>query len=357
MYLFILRCPVLRLALAFMLVATSVASADAAVAPAPVPAAFTCGSVSEIPTVECQALVDFFTDTLGGIWTRNDGWLQTDTPCGWYGVRCAAGHVSAISLRENGVNNGGVSALGGLLYLTRLDLSLNGISRDDIWHMLPVSLQELYLPGTNVYGSIPTEVARFANLRVLILAGSRLSGKIPPALGQLGNLKELDLAFNYLSGPIPSELGNLTHLRALYLNDNRLDGPIPLTLANLTALEHLMLQDNRLTGPIPPGFGGLIRLQRLWLRENQLSGTVPYELANLKALQQLLLGDNPLTGPLPRNLIGLPLNYLDFGDTGVCEPDDPAFDAWVAGIPQVMRTGKKCTFGHRQYLPLLRFLG
>ena len=65
---------------------------------------FSCSNVSEIPTVECEALVALFNNTDGPNWTNNAGWLETDTPCSWHGVFCGAGHVTQLNLEVRGLS-------------------------------------------------------------------------------------------------------------------------------------------------------------------------------------------------------------------------------------------------------------
>lgn len=48
----------------------------------------TCADVTEIPQAECEALVQLYNSTDGPNWTNNTDWLQTNTPCNWYGVAC-----------------------------------------------------------------------------------------------------------------------------------------------------------------------------------------------------------------------------------------------------------------------------
>ena len=213
-----------------------------------------CDGVSEIPRPECEALVSLYNSTNGPGWAHRDGWLATNTPCSWYGVKCEARHVQ------------------------ELDLSAN-----------------------------------------------RLSGAIPPSLGNLANLQTLGLAYNQLSGAIPHELGNLANLRELCLGGNRLSDAIPPELGNLANLQVLCLGGNRLSGAIPP------------------------ELGNLAELQGLFLNDNPLSGALPRSLMNLNLISFYFNNTHLCEPPDATFQAWLAGIYDLRRTGVVCSYA---YLPL-----
>lgn len=82
------------------------------------------------------------------------------------------------------------------------------------------------------------------------------------------------------------------------------------------------------------------------LADNQLSGSIPPELGNLANLQSLYLSYNQLRGALPRSLMTLfPVTFY-FHYTSVCEPPDPAFQAWLASIPALQRTGALCKLTH-----------
>lgn len=54
---------------------------------------------------ECKALVNFGAALSYASWTKSTGWLSSKTYCSWHGVSCdSRGHVTAISLQENGLN-------------------------------------------------------------------------------------------------------------------------------------------------------------------------------------------------------------------------------------------------------------
>ena len=50
----------------------------ASAAPAAQSPTFDCGTVSEIPQTECQALVSLYDSTSGLSWTNNTGWLTDE---------------------------------------------------------------------------------------------------------------------------------------------------------------------------------------------------------------------------------------------------------------------------------------
>jgi hypothetical protein len=53
-----------------------------------------CDAVTDIPRVECEALVDFYYSTNGNEWTNGAGgavsqpWLTGNQACNWYGLYC-----------------------------------------------------------------------------------------------------------------------------------------------------------------------------------------------------------------------------------------------------------------------------
>ncbi|MEN8217501.1 MAG: S8 family serine peptidase, partial [Pseudomonadota bacterium] len=114
---------------------------------------FNCNEITEIPKMECEALVALYKNTDGSNWMDNSGWLKKTTQiCKWKGVKCRSGHVSSLELASN-----------------RLD------------------------------GSIPAELTNLSELKKLFLNDNRLCGKIPVELKNLSNISKLKLDNNHLS--------------------------------------------------------------------------------------------------------------------------------------------------------------
>jgi hypothetical protein len=237
-----------------------------------------CDMVTQIPKSECEALVALYNSTLGPYWTNRTGWLANYTPCSWYGVAC-------------------------------------------------------YYPLGDWAGHVA----------VLDLPSNNLTGNLPASLGNFSGLLGLDLNGNDIAGSIPSSIGNLSHLEQLGLWGNQLTGNIPASLTNLPNLWWVDLSYNQLTGIIPSTLGNLPLLHTLILDGNLLTGSVPDTLGDLPNLASLYVEKNPLmSGPLPQSLKNSSLVTFFFANTGLCEPPDAAFQSWLAGIPNLKRTGVLC---------------
>ncbi|MGB1250021.1 MAG: hypothetical protein ACPG8W_05265, partial [Candidatus Promineifilaceae bacterium] len=86
---------------------------------------FDCNNVTEIPQIECEALVAFYSSTGGDNWTDSTGWMQTNTPCSWYGVDCSEGRIVHISRLSNNLTGAIPAEIGDLSALKELILSGN----------------------------------------------------------------------------------------------------------------------------------------------------------------------------------------------------------------------------------------
>jgi Leucine-rich repeat (LRR) protein/pimeloyl-ACP methyl ester carboxylesterase len=308
------------------------------------PLDFSCNDVTEIPQLECEALVALYNSTNGANWTNYTDWLITNTPCNWFGVSCLNSHVYLLNLPGNQLSGAIPTQLGDF-----------------------PDLLGLYLAGNQLNGSIPTQLGNLSKLLDLNLANNQLSSSIPAQFGNLPSLTHLRLNNNQLSGSIPTQLGNRTGLVTLNLCCNQLSGNIPTQLGNLTSLVELTLSGNQLTGGIPPQLGNLTKLTTLGLCCNQLSNNVPAQLGNLTRLTFLSLDSNQLSGSLPSqlgNLVQLTELHLEnalfsgclpgtltnlnqlgtfwFHNTSLYEPNDSAFQTWLAGIPNLSRTNVPC---------------
>ena len=78
---------------------------------------------------ERNALIKFYESAKGQDWTYSTGWLDPyESVCSWHGVTCNSnGHVTKLSLMNNGLTGTLSKAIADLLYLEFLDLSDNDI--------------------------------------------------------------------------------------------------------------------------------------------------------------------------------------------------------------------------------------
>ncbi|HLO33506.1 MAG TPA: ABC transporter substrate-binding protein [Anaerolineales bacterium] len=277
---------ILRTAAILVLVLNSFSGSirPAAALPGSAPALQTidCATVTEIPQTECDALVALYSSTSGANWTNNAGWLQTDTPCSWYGIFCVGGHVNSITFDNNNLTGSIPPEMGGLSELQTFR----------VWH-------------DNLTGALPPELGDLSNLKFFWLDDNQISGAIPDALGDLTNLRVLALDQNHFSGSIPASLGSLVNLQYLNLATNDLTGSIPSTFGNLTSLNELWLFETQISGSIPPELGFLTSLTQLGLHNNALTGSLPSEIGNLINLQHLSVANNQLSGEIPASITDL----------------------------------------------------
>jgi hypothetical protein len=110
------------------------------------PEVISCADVTEIPQIECEALVALYNSTDGPNWYHHTKWLVTLTPSNWYGVTVGGGYVTSLELGWN-----------------------------------------------NLVGSIPSETGNLASLYWLDLDANQLFGSIPPEIWDLTSLGYLDL--------------------------------------------------------------------------------------------------------------------------------------------------------------------
>jgi hypothetical protein len=118
-----------------------------------------CAAVTEIPVVECEALIALYNSTDGANWNNNMGWNVTQTPCSWFGVTCQGGYVTGLSLGDN-----------------------------------------------NLKGAISKKLSKLKKLKMLLLNNNNLNGKIPKSLMKLNKLIELDLNDNCLNTKVSKKL-------------------------------------------------------------------------------------------------------------------------------------------------------
>ena len=293
-----------------------------------------CDTVGDMGLVnDCEALLDS-KDALGGSLNWADDTAMSD----WDGVTMSDDRVTAVNLREQGLDGTISGALGRLSELTSLNLrsnsdlsgeipgSLNYLSNltvlnlhsnshtGEIPDLSGTSLVELYLPGNDLTGEVPAWLNTMTDMTELWLWGNDLSGTMPD-LSDMASLDKLKLNGNTdLNGIDAANLpGGLrwliigqtdiganapdlsgTSLTTLWMNETGLSGVIP--VAGIpTSVTSLNLKDNSLSGTIPD-LSGLVNLQYLRLHRNDLSGDIPGTMGDLDSIERIWLYENDLTG-------------------------------------------------------------
>jgi len=322
--------------------------------------AYDCATATGLPQSECEALVALYAATGGDDWYNKPGWLQTTTPCTWYGVTCDAGHVTQVSLLSNNLNGALPPEIGDLTALTRLYLWGNAVSalppeisnltaltwldlESNILSTLPpeignlTALENLFL-DYNALSALPPEIGNLPAIRSLSLAGNVLT-TLPAEIGNLTTLTELYLGGNALTA-LPPEINHLTGLHALYLGHNALT-VLPREIGDLTTLTELCLNANRLI-TLPVEFSNLTALRYLYMADNAFT-VLPPEISDLTALTRLYLNDNALSGAIPQPLTDLTaLQRFTFYNTDWCVLETGPVSTWLATIRDVEGTGRIC---------------
>eukprot|EP00298_Acanthocystis_sp_HF-20_P013617 c20438_g1_i1.p1 GENE.c20438_g1_i1~~c20438_g1_i1.p1 ORF type:complete len:839 (-),score=350.68 c20438_g1_i1:58-2526(-) len=137
--------------------------------------------------LERVALVSLFNATNGMFWYRqqNSQWLSDLWICFWDGVECSgkAGdmHVTALSLKSNGLTGIIPAEISGLQHLVILDLSDNSL-----------------------VGEVPKELAQLSNLQTLKLRNNLFQGAISSDFAKLPSLQIFDIGNNFFNGTLPA---------------------------------------------------------------------------------------------------------------------------------------------------------
>ncbi|KAI8610055.1 hypothetical protein BC830DRAFT_1173027 [Chytriomyces sp. MP71] len=106
------------------------------------------------------------------------------------------------------------------------------------------------LPGHNLTGSLPMNIAQLHSLTTIDLSHNSLTGGIPDAWGLLSSIVYVKLDHNALSGELPASLAGWKNIQFLYLNDNNITGTYPDNL-DASTLVTLNLDDTLIGGILP----------------------------------------------------------------------------------------------------------
>jgi len=251
-------------------------------------------------------------------WTIEEGWLQDEDECDWYGVTCdpvddddATEGQNAVTALELNANN---------LQLLPADISMLG------------RMTVLSMSGNSISGLLPYTVQGMTALEVLDVSNNRMSDDLSNYdWSNLTNLKTLRIGGNNFTGQLHESLWTLTQLEELRANNNNLGSTVSDEVANMVNLAVFDISNNRrngqggYTGSLPLVFLRLPNLEVLSLGGNGFSGQVPPEYATFANVKELELQANVLTGAVPADLASLPLTALRLGGNSFDQGPIPDF--------------------------------
>jgi Leucine-rich repeat (LRR) protein len=169
-----------------------------------------------------------------------------------------------------------------LTSLKHLHIAENGFYGpfpDEIGNM--TSMMELYLSDDNLVGMVPSNMKNLCNLEILCSSENNINGSITELFHRLpscsrNKLQVLFLPRSNLIGSLPTTtVQSLSNLHRLDLSSNKLSGHVPLWIGELTMLTSLVLNVNKLDGVIHEGhLSGLDMLDKLRLSDNSIAITV-----------------------------------------------------------------------------------
>lgn len=250
---------------------------------------FSLSLVGQNITADKAALVALYNSTGGANWTHNTNWNTATDLSTWYGVRLDQGRVYEVWIPGNNLEGYLPTEFGNLTALVHLNLDNNSLS-----------------------GSLPASMANLTSLDRMFINGNDLSGSIPSWIDGLTSVREIGLGNNNFSGTIPSELFNLTSLTRIDLNDNQLSGDISEDILKLTSLSTFNIARNQFTSlpiltSLPIGYldvyGNMLTFEDLlpnkdiltWYHGQAKYGveeTVTINVGETLNLDRTLVGDN-----------------------------------------------------------------
>ncbi|XP_060182910.1 receptor kinase-like protein Xa21 [Lycium barbarum] len=193
------------------------------------------------------------------------------------------------------------------------DCKLKGIIPEEIGdltgvaNMSMLNLQELYLQGNKIKGTISDAICNLKNHGALDSSENRFSGSVPSCIEfkiickfvEPSKSHRIQFTSNLSSGIIPLEIGNLKAVSLIDLSKNDFSGKIPITIGGLDKLIKFSLAQNRLDGPTPDSFSKMLSLEFLDLCYNNISSSIPKSLEALVYLKYLNISCNNLSGEIP----------------------------------------------------------
>lgn len=285
-----------------------------------------------LPDSELSALQDIFHSLGGNAWkwpsrsADESFWFSNNSnPCTWEGISCTC-RDKAINITSRTFH--GPNRNGGTLYDDGDDDHYFPVPPPKNFTQSLCNVNKIYLPQSNLVGSIPSSIGAFLELthlhfdhnsitssipesltfctalRRLCLNNNALIGQLPQGLSRMTNLVYLNASFNSLSGKFPPNLDKLSNLVFLNIYNNKLSGSLPNLGYHMKSLRLLRLGQNaKITGRIPDSYSLLTSLQLLDIKGGSLTGTIPsFLFTAFPNMSVLLLRSNHFVSTLPQTL-------------------------------------------------------
>lgn len=235
---------------------------------------------------------------------------------------CANGSLYDIVVFNNSFSGELPKNLGDCVRLNNIMLYNNRFSGEfpaKIWSF--PKLTTLMIHNNGFTGALPAELSE--NISRIEMGNNRFSGSFPTSATALSVFKGEN---NQLYGELPDNMSKFANLTELSMSGNQLTGSIPASVNLLQKLNSLNLSHNRMSGIIPPSSIGLLpSLTILDLSGNEITGVIPPDFSNLK-LNELNMSSNQLTGVVPLSLQSAAYETSFLANHGLCARKDSGVD-------------------------------
>ena len=260
------------------------------------PGAASCGAPGDDPS-ECAALETFGTSLNYKQWKKSSSWLTSATVCKWFGVTCAGGRVTGLSLRDNDLSGELPASLGNLTRLT--SLMLDGAQPPSYAGCSSTNLQ---------YSALPPSFYALKHLQVFTAENACLGGTLADGdagVGALTALTTFSIHQNRVSGPFPFGFNRAPGLQVLKLDRNPINGTVPRFTGWGAALLTFDCNFCALSGPFPAmDFAALTSLRQMYWDGNAFT-SLPASLGDARALAEVSFNINSVRGAFPAGLCAL----------------------------------------------------